>query len=95
MEEGFNLLVPWQRAILLTLASFSVLAEKVIRVNVIQACPVYFATISSFSQDRFLTILGHSVCVTAGRRGRRLNGKRKKALDPEIFACLWRTVTWL
>ena len=69
---------PWQPAILPT---FEVLARKVIRVNVIQVCPVYFAKIFSFSQDRFLSILSHSVCVTAGRRGCRFEKKKKKGRE--------------
>ena len=59
---------PWQPAILPT---FEVLARKVIRVNVIQACPVYFAKIFLSVRTVFLSILSHGVCVRAGRRGRR------------------------
>ena len=58
-----------------------VLARKVIRVNIIRVYPVYSAKIFSFSQDRFLSFLSHSVCVTAGRRGRRFEKKILKGRE--------------
>ena len=47
-----------------------------------------FTMIFSFSQDSFLPILGHSVCVTGGRKGRVLNMVIEKARPGEESAML-------